>query len=207
VVAGKREAEFRENQMNMRTLMAIGLAYTTQAATVVHTVTINPTLTDWSVTNRVPQFDARLGKLRSVQVTVDGSSEALARVVFSRVVRQPAYELAVTNTASVSAGGLVASSVVVGAHSGVAVSNTTNLVSFPVVLAGAAATNRNLSAWIGTNTVPVVTQAGARTWYSGPGDYSLGWRTAASAVATVAYTFDGRCEDDDKDSDKDKDGR
>ena len=189
--------------MNMRTLMAMVVAYTTQAATVTHTITINPTLTDWSVTNRVPQFDARLGKLRSVQVTVDGASEALARVVFSRVVRQPAYELAVTNTASVSVGGLVASSVVVGTYSGVAVSNTTNLVSFPVVLAGAAATNRNLGAWIGTNTVPVVTQASARTWYSGPGDYSLAWRTAASAVATVAYTFDSKCEDDDKD----KDGR
>ncbi len=186
--------------------MAIGLAYSTQAATVTHTITINPTLTDWSVTNRVPQFDGRLGKLRSVQVTVDASSEALARVVFSRVVRQPAYELVVTNAASVSAGGLVASSVVVGTHTGVAVSNATNLVSFPVVLAGTASTNRNLSAWIGAGTVPVVTQASARTWYSGPGDYSLAWRTAASAVATVAYTFDGRCEDD-KDSDKDKDGR
>jgi len=190
--------------MNMRTLMAMMVAYSTQAATVVHTVTINPTLTDWSATNRVPQFDQRLGKLRSVQVTVDGASEALARVVFSRVIRQPAYELAVTNTASVSAGGLVASSVVVGVHTGVAVSNTTNLVNFPVVLAGAATTNRNLSAWIGTGTVPVVTQASARTWYSGPGDYTLAWRTAASAVATVAYTFDGKCEED---SDKDKDGR
>jgi len=204
VDAGKHEAEFRENQMNMRTLMAMMVAYSTQAATVVHTVTINPTLTDWSATNRVPQFDQRLGKLRSVQVTVDGASEALARVVFSRVIRQPAYELAVTNTASVSAGGLVASSVVVGVHTGVAVSNTTNLVNFPVVLAGAATTNRNLSAWIGTGTVPVVTQASARTWYSGPGDYTLAWRTAASAVATVAYTFDGKCEED---SDKDKDGR
>ncbi len=194
--------------MNMRTLMAMMVAYTTQAATVVHTVTINPTLTDWSVTNRVPQFDQRLGKLRSVQVTVDGSSEALARVVFSRVIRQPAYELAVTNTASVTAGNLVASSVVVGTHNGVAVSNTTNLVSFPVSLSGASTTNRNLGAWIGTGTVPVVTSFSARTWYSGPGDYSLAWRTAASTVATVSYTFDGKCEEDsDKDDNKDKDGR
>jgi len=97
---------------------------------------------------------------------------------------------------------------VVGTYTGVAVSNTTNLVSFPVMLAGAASTNRNLGAWIGTGTVPVITSSSARTWYSGPGDYSLGWRTAASAVATVAYTFDGKCdEDNDKDSDKDKDGR
>ena len=86
-----------------RTLMAIGLAYSTQAATVVHTVTINPTLTDWSVTNRVPQFDARLGKLRSVQVTVDGATAPQATVINLDVIPW-LIELRTTNTVSVSAG-------------------------------------------------------------------------------------------------------
>jgi hypothetical protein len=190
-----------------RTLMAIGLAYTTQAATVVHTVTINPTLTDWSVTNRVPQFDARLGKLRSVQVTVDGAAAGQSQYVnLDRGWRIP-VDLAVTNSVSVRVGTLAAGESVASVSRYVPAFGATNVTPFSVVLAGATSTNRNLSAWIGTNTVPVVTQASARTWYSGPGDYTLAWRTAASAVATVSYTFDGKCEDEDKDSDKDKDGR
>jgi len=207
VVAGKREAEFRENQMNMRTLMAIGLAYTTQAATVVHTVTINPTLTDWSATNRVPQFDARLGKLKSVQVTVDGATAPQATVVNLDVIPW-LIELRTTNTVSVAAGGLVAADSEAGVTQLRATAGSTLVANWSFVLAGAATTNRNLGGWIGTNTVPVVTRSSALTWYSGPANYRLDWRTAASAVATVAYTFDAKCdEDDDKDSDKDKDGR
>jgi len=79
--------------------------------------------------------------------------------------------------------------------------------TFAVSLGRAVVTNANLGVFIGTNTLPVITQATARTWYAGPGDFTLRWDTRASAVATVAYVFDGRCEDDDKDSDKDKDGR
>jgi hypothetical protein len=190
-----------------RTLMAMMVAYTTQAATVVHTVTINPTLTDWSVTNRVPQFDARLGKLRSVQVTVDAEAAGQSQFVsLDRGWRIP-VDLAVTNSVSVRVGALAAGESVASVSRYVPAFGATNVTPFSVVLAGAASTNRNLSAWIGTGTVPVVAQASARTWYSGPGDYTLAWRTAASAVATVAYTFDGKCDDDDKDSDKDKDGR
>jgi len=188
-----------------RTLMAIGLAYSTQAATVVHTVTINPTLTDWSVTNRVPQFDARLGKLRSVQVTVDAEAAGQSQYVnLDRGWRIP-VDLAVTNSVSVRVGTLAAGESVASVSRYVPVFGATNVTPFSVALAGAASTNRNLGAWIGTGTVPVVTQASARTWYSGPGDYTLRWDTRASAVATVAYTFDGKCEDSDKDSDKDKD--
>jgi hypothetical protein len=206
VDAGKHEAEFQENQMNMRTLMAIGLAYTTQAATVTHTITVNPTLTDWSVTNRVPQFDARLGKLKSVQVTVDGATAPQATVINLDVIPW-LIELRTTNTVSVSVGGLVAADTEAGATQLRSAAGSTLVANWSFALAGAASTNRNLGGWIGTNTVPVVTRSSARTWYSGPANYRLDWRTAASAVATVAYTFDGKCDDDDKDSDKDKDGR
>jgi len=116
-------------------------------------------------------------------------------------------DLAVTNSVSVRVGTLAAGESVASIARYVPAFGATNVTPFSVSLSGASSTNRNLGAWIGTNTVPVVTQASARTWYSGPGDYTLAWRTAASAVATVAYTFDGKCEDDDKDSDKDKDGR
>jgi hypothetical protein len=195
------------NMKNMKkTLMAIGLAYTTQAATVVHTVTVNPTLTDWAVTNRVPQFDGRLGKLRSVQVTVDGASAGQSQFAnLDRGWRIP-VDLAVTNLVSVRVGALAAGESVVSASRYVPVFGATNVTPFSVVLAGSASTNRNLGVWIGTNTVPVVTRASARTWYSGPGDYTLTWRAAASAVATVAYTFASDCDKDD-DGDKDKDGR
>jgi hypothetical protein len=190
---------------NMRTLMAMMVACTTQAATVTHTITINPTLTDWSVTNRVPQFDSRLGKLRSVQVTVDANAAGRSEYVsLDRGWRLP-VSLAVTNAVSARVGGLTASnSITVAGRSSVAY-GITNVDTFSVSLGRAVSTNRNLAVFVGTNTLPVITAATARTWYSGPGDFTLRWDTRASAVATVAYTFDGRCEDDDKDSDKDKD--
>ena len=186
-----------------KTLMAIGLAYTTQAATVVHTVTVNPTLTDWSVTNRVPQFDARLGTLKSVQVTVSANAAGRSEYVsLDRGWRLP-VSLAVTNAVSARAGNLTASnSITVSGSSSVAY-GITNVDTFAVSLGRAVSTNSNLGVFVGTNTLPVITTATARTWYSGPGDFTLRWDTRASAVATVAYTFDGRCEDDDKDSDKD----
>jgi len=184
--------------------MAIGLAYTTQAATVTHTITINPTLTDWSVTNRVPQFDQRLGTLRSVQVTVDGATAPQATVVNLDVIPW-LIELRTTNNIAVAAGGLVAADTEAGATQLRSAAGSTLVANWSFALAGAASTNRNLGGWIGTNTVPVVTRSSARTWYSGPANYRLDWRTAASAVATVAYTFDGRCEDKDKDGDKDSD--
>ena len=185
--------------------MAMMVACTTQAATVTHTITINPTLTDWSVTNRVPQFDSRLGKLRSVQVTVDANAAGRSEYVsLDRGWRLP-VSLAVTNAVSARVGGLTASnSITVAGRSSVAY-GITNVDTFSVSLGRAVSTNRNLAVFVGTNTLPVITAATARTWYSGPGDFTLRWDTRASAVATVAYTFDGRCEDDDKDSDKDKD--
>jgi hypothetical protein len=187
-------------------LLIVAAATSVDAATITHTITINPTLTDWSVTNRVPQFDARLGKLRSVQVTVDAATAPQATVVNLDVIPW-LIELRTTNNIAVAVGGLVAADTEAGATQLRATAGSTLVANWSFALAGAATTNRNLGAWIGTNTVPVVTRSSARTWYSGPANYRLDWRTAASAVATVAYTFDGRCEDDDKDSDKDKDGR
>ena len=200
------------NMKNMKkTLMAMMVAYSTQAATVVHTVTINPTLTDWSATNRVPQFDARLGKLRSVQVTVSANAAGRSEYVsLDRGWRLP-VSLAVTNAVSARAGTLTAFNSITVAGSSSVTFGVTNVDTFSVSLGKAVLTNANLGVFVGTNTLPVITTATARTWYAGPGDFTLRWDTRASAVATVAYTFDGRCEDDDKDSDKDsdkdKDGR
>jgi hypothetical protein len=170
--------------------------------TVVHTVTINPTLTDWSLTNHVPQFDRRLGALRSVQVTVDAATAPEARVVNLDVIPW-LIELRTTNNIAVAVGGVVAADSKAGATQLRATAGSTLSANWSFALAGAATTNRNLGGWIGTNTVPVVTRSSARTWYSGPANYRLDWRTAASAVVAVAYTFDGK--DDDKDDDKDKD--
>lgn len=186
--------------------MMVAVVGTLNAGTVVHTITVNPTLTDWSVTNRVPQFDARLGTLRSVAVTVDGQAGGRSEYVsLDRGWRLP-VSLAVTNAVSARVGTLTASnSVTVSGASNVAY-GVTNMDTFAVVLGRAVSTNRNLGVFVGTNTLPVVTAATARTWYSGPGDFTLRWDTRASAVATVAYTFDSDCDkdkDDDKDGDKD----
>lgn len=175
------------------------------AGTIVHTITVNPALTDWAVTNRVPQFDARLGTLKSVQVTVSANAGGRSDYVsLDRGWRLP-VSLAVTNAVSARVGGLAASDSITVAGSSSVAYGITNVDTFAVALGRAVSTNRNLGVFVGTNTLPVVTQATARTWYSGPGDFTLRWETRASAVATVAYVFDGRCEDIDKD-DGDKDG-
>jgi hypothetical protein len=185
--------------------MLVAVVGSLNAGTVVHTITVNPSLTDWSVTNRVPQFDARLGTLKSVQVTVDGQAGGRSEYVsLDRNWRLP-VSLAVTNAVSARAGTLTASnSVTVSGSSSVAY-GVTNVDTFSVSLGKSVSTNRNLGVFVGTNTLPVVTAATARTWYSGPGDFSLRWDTRASAVATVAYTFESDCEDKDKDDDGDKD--
>ena len=185
--------------------MLVSVVGSLNAGTIVHTITVNPTLTDWAVTNRVPQFDARLGTLKSVQVTVSANAAGRSEYVsLDRNWRLP-VSLAVTNAVSARAGTLTASnSITVSGGSSVAY-GVTNVDTFAVALGKSVSTNRNLGVFVGTNTLPVVTQATARTWYSGPGDFTLRWDTRASAVATVAYTFDGRCEDKDDDGDKDSD--
>lgn len=185
----------------------IATAASLNAATVVHTITVNPTLTDWAVTNRVPQFDARLGTLKSVQVIINANAAGRSEYVsLDRGWRLP-VSLAVTNAVSVRAGGLTASDSITVSGSSSETFGVTNVDTFSVSLGKSVSTNRNLGVFVGTNTLPVVTQATARTWYSGPGDFTLRWETRASAVATVTYTFDSDCDkDDDSDKDSDKDG-
>lgn len=191
----------------MKKLVCVGmvLASAVSAGTVVHTVTVNPALTDWSVTNRVPQFDQRLGTLKSVQVTINANAAGRSEYVsLDRGWRLP-VSLAVTNAVSARAGTLVASNSITVAGSSSVAYGITNVDTFAVALGRAVSTNLNLAVFVGTNTLPVVTQATARTWYSGPGDFTLRWETRASAVATVAYMFASDC-DKDKDGDSDKDG-
>ena len=185
--------------------MLVAVVGSLNAGTVVHTITVNPTLTDWSVTNRVPQFDQRLGTLKSVQVTVSANAAGRSEYVsLDRGWRLP-VSLAVTNAVSARAGSLTASDSVTVSGGFSAAYGFTNVGTFSVSLGRAVSTNASLGVFIGTNTLPVVTAATARTWYSGPGDFVLRWDTRASAVATVAYTFESDCEDKDDDGDKDDD--
>ena len=185
--------------------MLVAVVGSLNAGTIVHTITVNPTLTDWAVTNRVPQFDQRLGTLRSVQVTINANAGGRSEYVsLDRGWRLP-VSLAVTNAVSARVGGLTASNSITVAGSSSVTFGVTNVDTFSVSPGRAVSTNANLGVFVGTNTLPVVTQATARTWYSGPGDFTLRWETRASAVATVAYVFDSDC-DKDKDDDGDKDG-
>lgn len=189
--------------------MLLAVVGSLSAGTVVHTVTVNPALTDWAVTNRVPQFDARLGTLKSVQVTINANAAGRSEYVsLDRNWRLP-VSLAVTNAVSARAGSLTASDSLTVSGRFSAAYGFTNVGTFSVSPGRAVSTNANLGVFVGTNTLPVITAATARTWYSGPGDFTLRWDTRASAVATVAYTFTSDCDkdkDDDGDKDSDKDG-
>ena len=185
--------------------MLVAVVGSLNAGTIVHTITVNPTLTDWSVTNRVPQFDQRLGTLKSVQVTVSANAAGRSEYVsLDRGWRLP-VALAVTNAVSARAGSLTAFNSITVAGSSSVTFGVTNVDTFSVSLGKSVSTNANLGVFVGTNTLPVITTATARTWYAGPGDFTLRWDTRASAVATVAYTFASDCDKDD-DGDKDKDG-
>lgn len=193
--------------------MLVAVIGTLNAGTIVHTITVNPTLTDWAVTNRVPQFDARLGTLKSVQVTMSANAGGRSEYVSLDLNWRLPVSLAVTNAVSARVGGLAASDSITVAGSSSVAYGVTNVDTFAVALGRAASTNRNLGVFVGTNTLPVITTATARTWYAGPGDFTLRWETRASAVATVAYVFDSDCDKDkdkddgDKDDDKDGGGR
>lgn len=187
--------------------MLVAIVESLNAGTIVHTITVNPTLTDWAVTNRVPQFDARLGTLKSVQVTIDANAAGGSRFVSLDPGWRSPVSLAITNAVSARVGALVASNSVTVSRSFSVAYGVTNVNTFSVAVGRAVSTNANLGVFVGTNTLPVITTATARTWYSGPGDWMLRWDNRASAVATVAYVFESDCDKDKDDGgDKDKDG-
>lgn len=189
---------------DMRTLIIALLgALSARAAVVTHTVTVNPAITDWRVTNGVPQFDGSLGKLTAVSVSVSGSVSNVAWVRNRDTVPYD-VQLAATNRVSAIAGPLVSTAtgnpkvtlpaLQPGEQRQTAMGGT---------ISGSAVQTASLGSWVGIGLVPVVTSLDTRTWYKGPGTFFLSWGSQGSAVVVVAYEFVPRCEED---SDKDKDG-
>jgi hypothetical protein len=195
-------------------IIALLGALSAQAAVITHTITVNPTVTDWRVTNGVPQFDASLGKLTAVSVSVSGSVSNVARFTSDSIFLWD-VQFSATNTVRAVAGPLVAAVV---SNPKVTVPNVRRGDERVAALGGTTSASAvqvaNFGSWVGIGLVPVVTSVEVTTWYYGPGAGRLSQSSSGSAVVVVAYEFTPRCEEDgdkdkdgDKDSDKDGGGR
>lgn len=177
-------------------LLILALAVRVAAASVTHTATIFPTLTDWSATNAVPQFDPALGTLTNVTVTVAANVQSTFYVE-NRDRR--AWDTTATAHATVSASveTLSASTLIEPTH-------TQNLSAFDgvtdfggtsgfTVSKSSFGTGSNststIAPFIGVGTVPLIATAVANASYTGSGTYNFGVATSASALVTVTYEF------------------
>jgi hypothetical protein len=172
--------------------LLIGLS----AATITHTATVFPALTNWSLTNSVPQFDPSLGALTNVSITVSANVRNRVRVESrSNLPRTATAGGTATITATV-AGYSAAASVTnsytqaLGGFDGVI--DYAGASGFDQTLDGSgydAATPPDFTPYIGAGTVPLVAASVANGSYSGPGDYRFIVNTTASALVTVTYEF------------------
>lgn len=177
-------------------LLILALAVRVAAASVTHTATIFPTLTDWSLTNSVPQFDPALGTLTNVTVTVAANVQS---TFFTENRDRRAWDTTTTSHATVSASvdTLSASTLIEPTH-------TQNLTAFDGVIdfagtsgftasesgTGTGSNSTSVVApFIGVGTVSLTASSVATASYNGSGFYRFVVNTSASALVTVTYEF------------------
>ena len=177
-------------------LLILALAVRVAAASITHTATIFPTLTDWSLTNSVPQFDPAIGTLTNVTVTVSANVQS---TFFTENRDRRAWDTTTTAHATVSAfvDTLSASTLIEPSH-------TQNLTAFDGVIdydgtsgftasdsgTGTASNSTSVVApFIGVGTVPLTASSVATASYTGSGFYRFIVNTSASAIVTVTYDF------------------
>lgn len=177
-------------------LLFLAASLRVAAASVTHTATIFPTLTDWSLTNSVPQFDPALGTLTNVTVTVAANVQS---TFFTENRDRRAWDTTTTSHATVSASvdTLSASTLIEPSH-------TQNLTAFDGVIdfagtsgftASESGTGTGFNStsvvapFIGVGTVPLTASAVATASYTGSGFYRFVVNTSASALVTVTYEF------------------
>lgn len=165
-------------------------------ASITHTLTVFPQMTDWRVTNSIPQFDPGLGSLTNVSVSV--SVNAANRLRTENRDRQ-SWET--------TASGEVQAIADVGGHvTSTSVTNTysTTLTAFDglldyqgtsgfdvTVVGGSSSIGQPASVvgFSGTNSIPIIIGATAIGRYDGSGYSRFIINTTASALVTVTYEF------------------
>lgn len=168
----------------------------TLAATITHTATVFPQLTDWSLTNSIPKFDPSLGTLTNVSVSVAASANtALYFESLDTATRTVSAGSIVTASASVAS--LTALTTVMNAHTQSVSANDGVLdyggsggfsVQKDSSAAGANSTT-TVAPFVGAGTIPLIVGTAAVGIYEGPGDYYFFVQTYASAMVTVTYEF------------------
>lgn len=183
-----------------KTITLIGAALlcfiSTLAATITHTATVFPQLTNWNLTNSVPQFDPALGTLTNVSVTVAANANSAFYFESLDTIGWSVTASSIVTT-SASASTLTASTTFTNSHTqsvtaadGVLDYGGTS--GFTVQKSGSAYgvnSTTSVAPFIGTGTVPLSASASAVGDYQGPGDYFFFVQTRASALVTVTYEF------------------
>jgi hypothetical protein len=179
------------------------------AATATHTFTVFPTLTNWSVTNAIPQWNPADGALNSVTITVAANTastfyaESLDTIPRNTEAESVFSVFASASTLSVSAGTTNSHAQTLSAHDGVIdYAGTSGFIVGKSASASAANSTTSVASFVGTGTVPVTASAAATATYDGPGDYFFFVQSRASAIVTVTYDFTPNCppcDDDEED--------
>jgi hypothetical protein len=170
-----------------------------RAASITHTATIFPTLTDWSLTNSVPQFDPALGTLNSVSISI-GVNASTEIFVENRDRREWPTTAGSEVTATATVAGFSAVASVTNLHSqtltafdGVLDFGGTSGFTQAVVGTASASAFAPSVLFIGVGNVPLVASADAVGRYNGSGAYRFVVGTTASAIVTVTYDFTPNC--------------
>lgn len=177
-------------------LLILTLVVRVAAASITHTASTFPQLTNWSLTNSVPQFDPAIGTLTNVTISVAVNASTQLRVENRDTTAWPTYAAAeVTATGTVA--GYSASTTLTNSHTTTlsaydGVLDYGGTSGFNVTVVGAdsgSAFPASFTPFIGTGTVPLIAAATAVGVYEGSGDYRFIVNTRASAIVTVTYEF------------------
>lgn len=177
-------------------LLILALAVRAAAASITHSAATFPALTNWSLTNSVPQFDPALGTLTNVVITVAVNASTQLRVENRDSIAWPTYAASeVTATGTVA--GHSATTTLTNSHTATlsaydGVLDYGGTSGFNVTVVGTdsgSAVPSDFTPFIGTGTVPLIAAATAVGVYEGSGDYRFIVNTRASALVTVTYEF------------------
>lgn len=177
-------------------LLILALAVRVAAASITHTAATFPQITNWSLTNSVPQFDPALGTLTNVTITVAVNASTQLRVENRDTTPWLTYAASeVTATGTVA--GYSASTTLTNSHTATlseydGVLDYSGTSGFNVAVVGADsgfAVPSDFTPFIGTGTVPLIAAATAVGVYEGSGNYRFIVTTRASTIVTVTYEF------------------
>jgi hypothetical protein len=182
--------------------LGLGSAYAAQ--TITHTAALPLAFTDWSNSLSIPRFDASLGSLLSVQLTVNGTNVTATRIenkdtkawdvktgsdVFL-VITDPFGAELVTQAPHVEFLNQLGAFDLVEDFGGTSGATNPEQTSTTESIFNFAAPADDLSPYIGLGNLSYAADAFGSSVFEGPGDYTFVVSTRAAVGLTVVYTYE-----------------